>query len=170
MVLIQLFNENKDRKKLISCDKDAKFKDVRDQIAEKYQLLTLDGYVVSQLDSRDGDPVEDMLPHTKLGALPKLGGGTYLWVRPANDDTPPEFIVGTAVEDPSPESIVGATSPWTVPRHFSVWCNVTGDGIVGLRYHKIGTTGRDQLTCARRLSSSSPRMSRGSMRQSNRVQ
>jgi len=94
MVLLQLLSADKKKKKLLSVDKDALFGDVHDQIASKLEIPRLDGYVVSQIDDRDGDPVEDLLSDTKLSSLPRIGAGIYLWVREADEDTPPESIVG----------------------------------------------------------------------------
>merc|ERR1719502_1816125 len=98
MVLLQLLSEDKKKKKLLSVDKDAQFKDIHDQIAQKLEIPTVVGHVVSQLDDGDGEPVEDMLPLTKLSNLPRLGGAHYLWVRMADADTPEESIIGDTNE------------------------------------------------------------------------
>jgi len=114
MVLLQLLSADKKKKKLLSVDKDALFGDVHDQIAQKLEIMTLDGFVVSQIDDRDGDPVEDMLPDTKLSSLPRLGGAHYLWVREADEDTPPESIVG-AVQDDDDDAPSSQPAPEPAP-------------------------------------------------------
>jgi len=104
MVLLQLLGQDKNKKKLLSVDKDAHFGQVQNAIAAKLDLDTLEGLVVSQIDERDdGNPVSYIYADTKLSTLPKLGSGYYLWVREPDDDTPREAIVGADGSGPVPE-------------------------------------------------------------------
>lgn len=108
MVLLQLLSEDKKRKKLLSVDKDAEFQDIHAQIAEKLEIPSVEGYVVSQIDDRDGEAVKDMLPNDKLSALPRLGGGHFLWVREADAETrrdKPEAVIGANPADAQPSAI-----------------------------------------------------------------
>merc|ERR1711939_1172312 len=126
MVLLQLLGSDKKKKKLLSVDKDAEFGDIYQQIAEKLELApaSLEGFVVSQLDDRDGEPVSEhegenrkpyLLPNDKLSLLPRIGGGHFLWVREADANTPAEGIVGASEEGAQEPAPAPAPEPVAAP-------------------------------------------------------